>query len=488
MALPIFLSLLLTFSVLSLGAVENWSSALFEVSAFTLAALVAWRQQGFFRFPRRLWAPFLFTVGIICIGLVQLVPLKPQVWRRLGDERGSISQKATQAEQILRSELYRRNPFTGAVFPEDAGPLRTPPEAPWIPSSFTPVLTLRAIWALLAAMALLLLLEYTGKQSRSALHSLGLATGFLGLAVGFAALVQFRPGVDKVMGLVTSVYAKGAFGPFINENNGMGFVNIAFCLLYYAVGRTWTRERRMGNRVGLGTMVAILFSVHLTLLLIRTSGAGIWTFLLLPAAAVLHLLRRKPHVAMLLALLGVGSLTCSAWFNLNYRLTDFHSRLNGWWNTCQQDHWAVGNGIQSFSERFQAVLTDMPLQSPSLWLSPENEYLQLYFEGGILGLALVLFAAGYVFWLGWKAIMAEGPLFLLVPALWGELVFAFTDFQFHLWPVAFAYLILIATIEMSCAGRNHRSTSGRSGYPSNRDREDLHVRHLGGVPFGGVAT
>jgi hypothetical protein len=473
MALSVSLSLLLAFSIFSFGAIENWSSALFQVSAFTLAALVARRNEGFFRFPRRLWAPFLFAVGLACIGLIQVVPLRPKVWRSLGDERGAISQKAAQAEALLRSEPYRTNPFIKAVLPKDAGPLRTPPEAPWIPASFTPVLTLRAVWAILAALAILLLLEHMGKQANGALNPLGLTAGFLGLFVGFAALVQYRPGVEKVIGLVTSVHAKGAFGPFINENNGMGFVNIAFCLLYYAVGRTWTREKRAGNRLGLGVMGAILFAVHVTLLLIRTSGAGMWTFFLLPAAAALHLLRHKPKIAAGLAVLGAVGLGAATWFTVSYKLMDFHGRMETWWNSLQQDHWVVGNGLQSFSERFNAVLTDMPLNDPNWWLFPENEYVQLAFEGGIVGLVLALFGVGYVLWLGWRAILAEGTLFLLVPALWGEMAHAVTDFQFHFWPVAFAYLILIATIVISLGRRNHRSTPGRSGHPPGRGAKNL---------------
>jgi hypothetical protein len=455
------LSLLLAFSVLAFGAVEDWSTAFIEVFLFTLLAVEARRNPGLFRFPLRLWAPFLFTAALLLLGLAQMVPLGERVWRIFGDERGTQSERAVEAEQILRSEPYRLAPLKGNPLADEDGPLGAKRGAGWVPVSFTPALTARAVWALLAALALILLLEEVSRGGSQEMARLGLVTGLLGLLVGTTALVQFRPGVERVMGFFRSPHGGNALGPFINENNGMGFLNPALGFLYYIMARRILKERKRQDRMGLLVIAGALFVAHVSLVAIRTSGAGLWPFLLVPPVVLIHSLRSRPRLCLALAGSGVIVLGCAVLFAWHYRFIDFNGRAATWHNLMMQNHWLLGNGLQSFSLRFKTILVDMPLHPIRFYVYPENEFLQLFFEGGLGGALLFLFAVAYVLVLGWRALLASGAVFTLVPVLWGEIFHAATDFQFHLWPVAFTYLILIATMEVSLGRRRREHSRGQ---------------------------
>jgi len=470
LSIPLALALgaILAFSVIAFGAVENWSSAAVEVALCLTAAWAAWASPGLFRRPVRLWAPALFTLFLAGTALLQLVPLPLSLWEGLGDERGTQMAMARRGEELLRSRSYRTDLLTGQVAPPDEGPMQTPPSPSWRPASFTPALTLRAMVALLCALLLVLLLEPLAAANGEPLRGLGLWVGLLGVGVGLVALAQHHDTHIKILGFRQSAHAAGAFGPFVNENNGMGFVNLALCILYYLLWRKFSRAHRASNRLGIALLGLCLVAFHLTLLGIRTTGAGYWPLLLFPGVLLLHALRRRRRLVLGLAIaaaLGLALLTAVA---LLWHFTDLHGRTSVWSDALAQSHWLLGNGLQSFGQRFQAVLTNLHSRGPVWYVYPENEYLQLTFEAGVPGLAAAAFAALYVLGLGWRALMAEGHAFLLVPALWGEALHACTDFHFHLWPVAGAYLVLVSLLLGSLQKSN--GLNGRGGAKDSRAR------------------
>ena len=457
MFLTLALSLLLAFSVFAFGAVEDWSTTVLEVGLFALALFTAWRDKSFLRFPKRLKVPFWIVTGLFLIALLQLVPLPTSFWKSINDERGALATDAMKAEQYLRSPAYRIEPFTGRTLPEDTGPLKTPPEPAWRPTTFTPLATVRAALALLAALAFILLLEKLS-ENRDRLRHLAWVCGIIGVAVGLVGAAQFRLGVQEVMGFRKSAHATGAFGPFINENNGMGFVNVAFCLLYYLLWRQVRRAHHVSNRIGLLFLMGTLASFHIILLWIRTSEAALWTILLIPVVLLMHLARKHWKVivpaALLLVLAGAGFTIWAVYWDF----TSLHGRVEVWQNALRSGHWLAGNGLATFASRFPAVLTDMPLKEPNTWLYPENEYVQLAFEAGFVGCAASVMGALFSLGLGGSAIRGASSVFLLVPALWGETLHAVTDFTLHIWPNALAFLLAIALISARldpAEGANH---------------------------------
>ncbi len=450
----------LAFSTFAFGAIEDWSAATCEVLLFLLSGYAVWKRPDFLRFPPRLWAPFLFVLILIAVGLVQLIPLPTSYWHWIGDERATIGARAVEAETLLRSERYRTDPFTHKVLPEDQGPFQTPAPKRWIASTFTPPMTIRALIALFAAAALILLLEALSNDGREKLRGLALTGGVVGIGVGVIAVVTYHSKVTELLGFRKSAHAVGAFGPFINENNGMGFVNPAFCLLYYLIWRKIKRDRHRSNKIGLTFVLVGLALFHATILTIRTSDAGLWVLLLFPLVILLRLLKRRPRIALAFALLSATLVAGLAVFAIHYRFTDLHGRVGIWNNALHQDHYLVGNGLQSFNERFPGVLTNIPIENGKTmrYVYPENEYLQLYFEAGVFGLLAVGGMLLYVIVIGWRSIMVKGGAFLLVPALWGGALHAATDFDFHFWPVVGIYLLLIAVIQTALSKQYNHAT------------------------------
>lgn len=452
------LGALLLFAVFAFAAVEPWAAAAVEASLFLLAAAAALRDRRFLRLPERLLVPFALALLLALAAAFQLVPLPRALWAAAGDERATLGADAARAEALLRSEPYRTDALTGTLLPEDREPVLTPPPREWIPATFAPRATARALLALLALLAFLLLLERAGENGREELRRLALTAGVAGVAAGAVALVQFRPGAQKVLGVRESVHAASAFGPFINENNGMGFVNLALCLLYYLLYRKARRNPHPTNRLGIFVLTLALGAFHGALLLIRTTGAGFWTPLLIPVVLGLRLLKDRPRALRAASALFFAVLALAGGAALLWGFTDLHGRLGIWKNALAGGHLILGNGLGAFADRFPSVLLDTPTRSAVLWLYPENEYLQLLFEGGIAGAVVGGAALLWVFRLGVEALAARGGAFLLVPALWGEALHAATDFHFHLWPVLFAYLLAAALASPTGIRRRPRRT------------------------------
>jgi len=465
-------ALLLVFSVFSFAASEDWSATICEVSIFALFGFVAYRDPSILRPPRRLWAPFALVLVLIGVGVLQLIPLPTVIWNGFHAERSAIYAEGAKADALLRTDAYVRDPFAPArntagegasanlhASKSASGQGTSPsPQTPaWLPATFAPSMTLRAVVALAAALGLILLFEKLYEDDKRYMRVLAMVAGLSGLAVGLIALVQYRGTGGKIMGIRESAYAANAFGPFVNENTGIAFLNTSLCLLYYLIWRRIGDQKRNSNKVGLSILLAGLVCFHLTVLFIRTSEVGLWIVMLFPAVILLRLMRNHPRASLAAgtaaALIGAGVLM----FAVHYRLSDFHGRIEVWRNTARQEHWLVGNGLQSFSVRFPATFSDLPATAAGKrWYYAENEYLQLYFEAGSIGLLAALSAGLFVLVLGVKVIRRNGQGVVLVPALWGEALHALTDFQFHFWPVVIVTLIVIALLCTS-AERHKRS-------------------------------
>jgi hypothetical protein len=168
---------------------EPWSIATCEVILFIGAALVGWKDRDFWRWPKYLKWPALLVVVLLVVGLIQLVPLPASWWKAFNAERVLIYEEGLQAEMLLRSDAYRRDVFAPDAdkpLPPDTSPILTPRMPAWIPATFTPAATFRALIALLAGACLVLLLERLAARKEHLKRMVALV-GFLGLGVAIFA-------------------------------------------------------------------------------------------------------------------------------------------------------------------------------------------------------------------------------------------------------------------------------------------------------------
>ena len=477
------LSLFFAFSSFAFGCMEGWSIGVCEVLLLGGVALAGWRDRSLWCWPRRLGLPALFVAALAGVGLLQLVPLPAGLWRACRAERVAIYDEGDKAEALLRSDAYRWDAFSSAPAPpaRDASPALTPAAPGWIPASFTPLATVRSLLALAAAFCLILLLERVARDEQR-LQKLLFVVGGLGLAVALVALVQYAEPKSKLLGIRASPFAYRAFGPFVNPNHGEAFVNLTLPLLYYLLWRRSLREAGLGNRWGLRALMAGIFILHVVLLAFSHSRGAFLALALYPLAILGHWAFKGSRAAWTAVVLYALVLAAGVFFALATGAIFESGRVELNANVPAR-HFLIGQGLGSFEARFPAVVTDFPLAyTTKVNTHLEDEYLQTFFEAGLLPALLLLAAAGWALVLALRGVRLGRASFWLAPALAGETAHAAVDFTGHVFPVVGAYLLLWLMLSRLDAKGEHRGRHhGRADRPSAPLPADAEVVLVGSL-------
>jgi hypothetical protein len=296
----------------------------------------------------------------------------------------------------------------------------------------------------------------------------------LGLLVALVALAQYTEKPSEILWVRASQYAKQAFGPFVNPNHGEAFVNLSFPLLYFLLWHKSLKERKAGNRYGLRVLIAGLFLLHIVLIAISHSRGAYLSLALYPLAYLLHKGLRNRRWALALAGLyaaGIIGVVTFIWWS---GLIGDSGRLRLYQNV-PASHLFVGNGLNSFDERWPSVLSDLPMLGSTHNTHMENEYLQLFFESGVLPALLSMLTGVFALTLAWKGLITGHSAFWLAPAFVGETYHAGVDFIGHVFPILGAFLltwILFARVTddaINSSAQRHRL--GRSPIPAMQDTE-----------------
>lgn len=341
-----------------------------------LAIARALREGRAWPLPGRLGA---LLGGLHALVLFQLVPLPPGLLRLLSPG----THRLHEAQLLL------------------------PPLAAWKPISVSPPDTLRGL-AFLAAFSLLglaVLLELGDGRSRQRLMR---TVVFTGLALTVVALLQaVSPEPRRLYGLWQPRWDWAVFGPYVNRNHFAGYLVMASAL---AVGLAlealarlrgaWSRRRQgflaLGEAEGpafaraaavVMVVVAGLFASH------SRGGAVAFAFAVLVMSLAAPGRRRTAFVVLLLVGVGV------AWIGLGGLLQAFEtrgirgSRLDLWKDMLPLvPHFPIfGVGWNAFATAYPWYQTIWKTE----WIGEaHNDYLQVLFDGGLVGLALV---AGLLF-------------------------------------------------------------------------------------------
>lgn len=440
------LALFFAFSSLAFGCMEGWSIATCEVILFLGAAVVGWNNREFWSVPKRLWLPALLVVALIIIGLVQLVPLPASWWETVGSDRYTRYTEGAEAERLLHTDAYRRDPFGPEAekpLPPETWTPQTPPLPKWIPASFTPVATGRALLALAAGLCLILLLESVAEESRRRLRTLGVLLGLLGLFIAGVALIQHQEAArTTLLWIRESRWAPQAFGPFVNPNHGAAFINLTLPILYFLLWRYSHTRHTKTDQLGIRVVCFALLGVHLAALIVGGSRGSALSLLLYPVAWIIHIGgRRNSKWTLVVALLLLCTLVGAAIFVVHIGLVSDDGRMAS--NAAMPLHKPLlGHGIASFGERWPALVSGLPLLSVLRNDHLENEYLEVYFEAGAAPILLSALFACSVLYLAFRLAQEGAASFWLAPALVAETARAGVDFPARVFPLVGGFLLV----------------------------------------------
>lgn len=440
------LAVFFVFTSFAFGCMEPWSIATAEVMLFVGAGLTGLADREFWHWPRKLgpFAVFVVTLAALCV--LQLVPLPVSFWKSVDSGRISVYEDGRRSEDLLQSDNYRKDPFEGTEAAQEKFSY-TPQVPSMLPLSRAPLSTFRGLVVLLAFLCFILLLEHVAASGSAYLRKLSLVVGLAGLTVGLMALTE--KGIERrthIMGIRESQRASIAFGPFINGNHGEAFINLTFPILCYLLWRSSKNTKKISDKIGLRILAFSLLALQGALVISGSSRGNFLCLALLPVMFLLHkglFNKSGPALACAAALIAVT--VASVWF-LSYSgllTNEVRVAMNG---NIEPAAMVVGNGIGGFEEVFPSVIKDWPLFKSMHNAFLENEYLQLYFEAGVIAVPLLLMLLAAVAVHGYRGLARKGSSFWLISPVVAETIRAWVDMSFHVLPLASVFLLLFVMV------------------------------------------
>ena len=364
------------------GAVVQAAVRLISLPLFFWAA---WRVAG--QKPRglALW-PIALLAAVLLVPVVQLIPLPPGLWRALPG----------------RGDLAATYGVAGLA-------------APWLPLSLTPDATWDAGLALLPPAAVFLAVTTLRERSRNRVAAAVLGLTALGLLLG---LMQMATGPTSPLRFYVRTNVEYGVGFFANRNHQAALLLTAMPLAAHFIAARrredapWTLAPML-----VGAAVAMVAAVGVV-----AAGSRAGLLLLGPSALAAFLIATRTHkfqwkwtalaAAVLVGVVAVavsvdpgGSLgklrqPLSQEVRLQVAPDIAHAALT---------YGPVGTGLGSFDPVYRTVEPESAASTTFL-NHAHDDYLELWLETGVAGLALLIV---FFYWYGrasWRAWVSERKL------------------------------------------------------------------------------
>lgn len=448
------LCLAIVLSALAFGTVHSWSLGVLQASAGLVVFF--WYVDAFrskrFRVSRNVlqWP----LVGLVLIGLVQLLPL-------------------------------------GAGSGADAGFLGAESVRSLSLDPYTTRLVVVQIAALLVYFAAALAFIDTPRRLRLMARVI-IIFGFL---LAIFAMMQFFVSPDKIFGIRESTQSLG-FGPFINRHHFAGYMELTmglplglllagaiegdrrllygFTAMLMGVALVMTNSR--GGIISLGAEILFLFTVFLVRHWRRSRSED-------GALGQAKRLRAVIVGAALCFALFVGIFAASVFFGGEASLSRLLGTVNAddpttgrahFWSVTLdiiRDHPLVGAGLGAFGVTYTRYDTRNGLYRLE---QAHNDYLQALSDAGIVGLVLGILFVVALFKMGFKRAESKdkfrrGIATGALAGCFAVLVHSFFDFTLHTTSNALLFLVLAALATIN--GRVEQVSSGRR---RRRRRKRIH--------------
>ena len=448
---------------------------------------------------------FTPTFGVLLLailfGMLQLVPLPLGVRKILSP--GSVRLRAELLPSGDRSDVLPDSQ-DGTVSPEG-----------WQPLTMSTSATRHDLALLLLAVAVFLL-GSSLFATPAAQRLLMIVLAANGAILVFFAIVQ-KLTWNGLLYWSVDIGRLSPLGPFINQNNAGGYVNIC---LACAVGLTvwltgkispdtsyvesdWSRPPRfsfasllrpvlrfIGNLNG-SLLSAFALAGFLVAGVVCSLSRGAWIAMVAAAVvtALLVALARprglRVWLIILVAAVGAGLVGWAGLQDTVYerfatlldrKMYETHGLLPLWLDSLQAfpEFWPVGSGLGTYRYVYRPY--ELNPMDTSYSLHAENQYVESLLDGGVVGLLLMLAAIGLVAWSCWRLLRDDRSSrsfafgVAVTFALASQAVQGFVDFGLYI-P---ANMLLFALMCGAVTGRAAQLGSKGSGRQSHAS-----IRHPG---------
>ena len=417
---------LLAFTPLAFGSVEAWAMSIMEWGVVTLI-LVEWaghaarggggRLRAIVR--SRLFLPLVLFLGL-CI--MQTVPLPPSWLEVLSP--GSARAYASAGRETLRNDAVAADRFDAMA--AQIGVEKMPDRRP---ISVNPEATAARVQLLAVFLGLFFLVAAWADRRERILFLLATLTA-VGFAVALFGLVQYLTWNGRIY-WVRRVPKATAFGPFVNHNHFAGYVEMIIPIALSMVFFLYDAGRRAGlpldddrgeepvsaavvesrdsyaSRWSQSALAFFAAVILIASLFLSQSRGGILSAL--TSALFLFLLVWRRITSRILAwssaiVLPLLTLLFAVWLGSDLirqygsatqiveHEASLHSRWLVWVQTATNLRLAgwTGFGLGSYEDSFAAFA---PAGSTGRWDRAHNDYLQMAWETGVLGVLFILWGA-----------------------------------------------------------------------------------------------
>lgn len=462
-----FIVFLIVFTPMAFGTVETWSITIMECIAFLAVAtwLVRMTHEKEITFARLLF--HIPLAVILCIVILQLLPLPPKILGLLSPETFSIYKEAIpdwpQSHPFNTIETTASELGIYIFSHETLSPKKT--------LSIYPFTTQGELLKFLTYLSVFYLVINNFKDQKT-LERLNMLIIFMGLLLAVFALIQYFTWNGKIYWLREIRHGGPSFGPFVNRNHFAGYIEMVIPLtLGNLVARTLHADLP-GKGLGLKERVLASFNRETSIIILLYSAATIMMlslFFSLSRGGILSLLtsiiifttlvpkrkRLTPIFAILgvIFLLGVGQEMVVS----RFLQTEPEGRYDYWKDSVGaiKDFPVFGTGLGTFPwiyRKYQSTDPDTFVDYA------HNDYVQLLVEMGALGLLTVLgFCTMYFIYVitllkrrksaYTKALVCGG-----IASLGSILTHSIVDFNLHICSNALlATLIAALTLGLVCA-------------------------------------
>lgn len=383
----VLMGLILLLTAFALGGASREHAlrlAIVELAALPLLASALVHSFGTDVWTRHRWALSLLA-GLAALPLIQLIPLPPSIWTALPGREQAVL--ALQASGMTPG---------------------------WSPISLTPDFTWQAWLALIPPAAVFLGLMMYGLSLARPLVWLALAVGILSVMLGAIQLGSATN--DFYFWRTTDI--GNVVGAFANRNH---FVTLCLASLPFAVAmamRTSSRREQPQTRFWWGLVYIVVMMLGVGASRSRFGVIFLAPVVVATLAAAWVGLRRGGFMPMLLGIAAatVGTAALIGTVALRPILSRFNNpsaseaRFENWPIVIDaaEIYQPIGSGIGSFDRVYRAVepLTNI---NPKFFNHAHNEYLEIWLETGIVGLALLVAFLAWFARRAWSAWTCSDP-------------------------------------------------------------------------------